>query len=140
MKKSIFAIAALAMGMTFAACGNSGKGGDADSTKKDQPAAEQQAQQPAQQETKSSADLQELQEPNPADFETEEAYMDALAKYKAEVMAKYNEGKEAVEEKVEDVEEIYNEGMDTYESAKEEAENIKKAAEDMQKALEGLGR
>ena len=130
MKKSIFAIAALAMGMTFAACGNSGKGGDADSTKKDQPAAEQQAQQPAQQE--SSVEFKEG---------SEEIFTEELPNSEklTDAVDKYNEGKEVVDQTVQKAQETVEAVQNKIDEGKQAVENVKQDAENTKKNIVALG-
>lgn len=147
MKKSIFAIAALAIGMTFAACGNTGKGGDADSTKNAENTTEEAKQECCEEneEKDCCADLKELEAPKAEDFATEEEYKDALSKYEAKVAEKYNEGKEAVENAIEEgqqaVENVQNkidEAKQTVDQVKQDAENLKNAADQLQKSVRGI--
>lgn len=124
MKKSIFAIAALAMGMAFAACGNTGKGGDADSTKND-------AQQNTE-EVKKDGDCCKEKEAKPAD--------DCC---KGGLSDEYNKGKDAVENAIEKGQKTVENAQKTVDQVKQDvnqvkmdAENVKNAAEQLRKSIQ----
>lgn len=120
MKKSIFAIAALAMGMAFAACGNTGKGGDADSTKND-------AQQNTE-EVKKDGDC--CKEAKSSD--------ECCGEAKDGLCEKYNEGKEAVQNAIEKGQKAVENVQSTVDQVKQDVENTKAAAEKLQQTVKGL--
>ena len=152
MKKSIFAIAALAMGMTFAACGNSSKSGDADNAQdaNQEQQAEQKEEAPAAEEETTKEDVAEFQVPEAPNVEglSEEEAAKVMAEYNAQVAALkagYEAQKQAAAEKleeaeaaVESVQEKMEEGKQTVEQVKQDAENLKNAAEQLGSSVRGI--
>ena len=142
MKKSIFAIAALALGMTFAACGNSNKGGEA---------AEGQENQTEEQAAENAEAVQVTEEPvapKAEDFKTPEEFEAAVNKYN-ELKAQYEAGKQAVTDKIqegveavenvkENVEQKVEAGKQAVEQVKQDVDQVKKDAENVKNTVEGL--
>ena len=120
MKKSIFAIAALATGMAFAACGNTGKGGDADSTKND-------AQQNTEEVKKDGDCCKEAKSSDECCGEAKDGLCD-----------EYNKGKDAVENAIEKGQKTVENAQKTVDQVKQDVNQVKKDAENVKNAAEQL--
>lgn len=147
MKKSIFAIAALSLGMTLAACGNSNKGGEAAEGQENQ-TEEQAAENAEAVEAQATQVTEEPVAPKAEDFKTPEEFEAAVNKYN-ELKAQYEAGKQAVTDKIqegveavenvkENVEQKVEAGKQAVEQVKQDVDQVKKDAENVKNTVEGL--